>query len=89
VRDARPIEVEFGRAREAELIFCDYTISLYDFRYFTELDEDHEGCLLLIISKEVDSILIEILPLMIIPHDGLRVFMVTHHLHLPIALPHL
>jgi hypothetical protein len=39
--------------------------------------------LFLVIIKEVYCVLIQVLPPALILHDGLRVFVLTHHLPLP------
>lgn len=44
---------------------------------------------LLLVLQEIDSVLLQILSPMIIPHDSLWVFMFTHHLYLAISLTHL
>src|SRR5215207_4930481 len=44
---------------------------------------------LLIIPQEVDGVLLQILPPVVVAHDGLRVPVLTHHLHLPVREPRL
>jgi len=41
---------------------------------------------LFIIFQEVDGVLVEILPTVVVAHNGLWVFVLTHHLHLPVAV---
>ncbi len=40
-----------------------------------------------IVFKEVNGVLIEILSGVVVSHDGLRVPVLAHHLHLPIGKP--
>src|SRR5438045_452781 len=40
---------------------------------------------LLVVAEEVDGVLVQVLPPVVIAHDGLRVFVLTHHLHLPVC----
>jgi len=43
----------------------------------------------LIIPEEVDGVLVEVLPPVVIAHHGLRVLVLRHHLHLPVGEPRL
>ncbi len=40
-----------------------------------------------IIIKQIDRVLVEVLPIVIIAHDSLRVGVAAHHLDLPVAEP--
>ena len=44
-----------------------------------------KGSRCLIVMKKVDCILLQVLPMMVVSHHGLRISMTTHHLDLPIA----
>ncbi len=40
---------------------------------------------LLLVLKEVDGVLLHVLPPVVVAHDGLRVLVLRHHLHLPVS----
>ena len=39
----------------------------------------------ILIAEEVDGVLVEVLAPVVVPHHGLRVFVLRHHLHLPVG----
>jgi hypothetical protein len=43
--------------------------------------------LLFLVLQEVDGVLLHVLPPVVVAHDGLRVAVLTHHLHLPVGHP--
>src|SRR5215212_4833154 len=43
----------------------------------------------LVVAEEVDGVLVQVLPPVVVAHHGLRVSMLRHHLHLPVAEPRL
>lgn len=55
-----------------------------------ELTQGVEPCISddpssLIMPKEIDGVLLDVLPPEVVAHDGLRIPMLRHHLHLPEA----
>ena len=39
----------------------------------------------LFVAEEVDGVLLHVLPPVVVAHHGLRVPVLTHHLHLPVG----